>query len=604
MKKFNRLNAICISLFSCSLLCGLVGCGEKESGGEKEEPKTKYTVTFNTDGGTSISPIEVEEGSSINKPTNPTKGGYIFLDWYKESAFTTAVTFPLVVNSNLTLYAKYQENLEYFLEARDNTVGDESLGFEYDSNLNIEASTSAGGIALSKDGSYVGKSYYSKDSETSYYQNLVYSGVLFPDMNTYSYIQGSKQTSLVANKEDSITSIKEENVDYKYDSSSYAKSLFTYSKEDIKAINTISENKYEIISKQGFSSIAKTLLNNVNNKLVELVLGELPETNSTYHNYVTFDANNYIKSFSYEFSVSVSLVTVNFNYSLDFTKANEAPSFTIPSFEGLNIGEENFNDELTNLNSVLTSYKKKEYSDYSFVLKTGVDFDGKNEINATLQGETKRKLLNNKVYFNNKFEIDSDFKNDDLYKNVYEEIKDYSGYRAKLSGDEVFHVYDPIAGFKVYTEVKTPSVSDEYLLFLDSSSLVASNISFIQKATKDNIDTYSIGTKTNGIVSSILKMINSTNYLDREISSSVPLLGTYEENSIKEIDSSISFKIENNVLSSIEISLDGEFNTKFNNSKSYSALKSADYKVDLTISINEDGNYSAPSDKKDIASSF
>ncbi len=38
----------------------------------------KYTITFDTDGGTTIAPISQDYGTSVTAPANPTKTGYTF----------------------------------------------------------------------------------------------------------------------------------------------------------------------------------------------------------------------------------------------------------------------------------------------------------------------------------------------------------------------------------------------------------------------------------------------------------------------------------------------------------------------------------------------
>ena len=43
----------------------------------------KYTITFDTDGGTAIAPISQDYGTTITAPTNPTKTGYTFVGWDK-----------------------------------------------------------------------------------------------------------------------------------------------------------------------------------------------------------------------------------------------------------------------------------------------------------------------------------------------------------------------------------------------------------------------------------------------------------------------------------------------------------------------------------------
>lgn len=65
-----------------------------------------YTVKFNTNGGSSIEAIQVEENHSIVKPTNPTKEGYVFVGWYynnEEFDFNTPIT------NNITLTAQWEK---------------------------------------------------------------------------------------------------------------------------------------------------------------------------------------------------------------------------------------------------------------------------------------------------------------------------------------------------------------------------------------------------------------------------------------------------------------------------------------------------------------
>jgi len=69
---------------------------------------TSYTVKFNSNGGTTVNSMDVKSGDKINKPANPTKNGYNFDAWYKESSLQNIWNFTSdVVNSNITLYAKW-----------------------------------------------------------------------------------------------------------------------------------------------------------------------------------------------------------------------------------------------------------------------------------------------------------------------------------------------------------------------------------------------------------------------------------------------------------------------------------------------------------------
>ncbi len=72
---------------------------------------TGFTVTFNSNGGSSVGSITgVQYGARITAPTNPTKLGFRFVRWYKESTLTNAWDFSSdVVVSNVTLYAMWSE---------------------------------------------------------------------------------------------------------------------------------------------------------------------------------------------------------------------------------------------------------------------------------------------------------------------------------------------------------------------------------------------------------------------------------------------------------------------------------------------------------------
>jgi len=68
------------------------------------------TITFDTDGGTIISPIVVQS-NQIFSVANPVKTGHTFAGWYTESTFTNLFVIGTdTTNISLTLYAKYIPN--------------------------------------------------------------------------------------------------------------------------------------------------------------------------------------------------------------------------------------------------------------------------------------------------------------------------------------------------------------------------------------------------------------------------------------------------------------------------------------------------------------
>ena len=75
----------------------------------------KYTVTYNTNGGSAVESATVSEGSKLTAPGAPTKAGYTFHGWYKDAAFTNRWNFDAdTVTGNITLYAKWAETTKIY----------------------------------------------------------------------------------------------------------------------------------------------------------------------------------------------------------------------------------------------------------------------------------------------------------------------------------------------------------------------------------------------------------------------------------------------------------------------------------------------------------
>ena len=66
-----------------------------------------YTVTFNTNGGTSVASANVQYGQTVAKPSDPTFDGKRFVGWTTDAAGTKPYGFGTPVTDDLTLYAKW-----------------------------------------------------------------------------------------------------------------------------------------------------------------------------------------------------------------------------------------------------------------------------------------------------------------------------------------------------------------------------------------------------------------------------------------------------------------------------------------------------------------
>ncbi len=69
-----------------------------------------HRVKFDTQGGSSVNGQTPASGSTVTKPTDPTREGYTFAGWYTDEACTKAYDFSVAVTADMTLYAKWIKN--------------------------------------------------------------------------------------------------------------------------------------------------------------------------------------------------------------------------------------------------------------------------------------------------------------------------------------------------------------------------------------------------------------------------------------------------------------------------------------------------------------
>ncbi|MDE7213321.1 MAG: bacterial Ig-like domain-containing protein [Anaeroplasmataceae bacterium] len=105
MKKFLFL------IFSLLCLVAVTSCKDTTT---KEPPVTeeqKIVVTFDSKGGSSVKSAEIEKGSKVVKPTDPTKEGYTFAGWYttENCSAGSEFNFDTELEVATTLYAKWDE---------------------------------------------------------------------------------------------------------------------------------------------------------------------------------------------------------------------------------------------------------------------------------------------------------------------------------------------------------------------------------------------------------------------------------------------------------------------------------------------------------------
>lgn len=70
--------------------------------------KDKYTVTFNSKGGSNVESQVVTTGEKATKPTDPTKNGNTFKGWFMETECVNEFDFDTAITKDITLYAKWE----------------------------------------------------------------------------------------------------------------------------------------------------------------------------------------------------------------------------------------------------------------------------------------------------------------------------------------------------------------------------------------------------------------------------------------------------------------------------------------------------------------
>lgn len=102
----------------------------------------KFTVTFDSNGGSTVTPQSIERGHTATKPKNPTKTDYIFKGWYKDSDLTEVFDFETPITEEITLYAKWKEKppVYTYIEGANQTYkpaeGKEAV-FRIDADFNL-----------------------------------------------------------------------------------------------------------------------------------------------------------------------------------------------------------------------------------------------------------------------------------------------------------------------------------------------------------------------------------------------------------------------------------------------------------------------------------
>ena len=77
--------------------------------------KKTFNVTFDSQGGTDVAAVVVEEGALVTEPEDPTRVSgdeiWSFIGWFTDAAATQEYDFETPVEADITLYAGWSQNL-------------------------------------------------------------------------------------------------------------------------------------------------------------------------------------------------------------------------------------------------------------------------------------------------------------------------------------------------------------------------------------------------------------------------------------------------------------------------------------------------------------
>ena len=120
MKNNLKIVFLLILMFPCAILFS--SCANDNNKNANQNSSAYYTVQFDSDGGSEIAPItNIQSGSKIAEPTEPTKEHYIFDGWYLGKDKWNFAGFT--VTENITLKAKWKTKVFVINEIDHKIVG-------------------------------------------------------------------------------------------------------------------------------------------------------------------------------------------------------------------------------------------------------------------------------------------------------------------------------------------------------------------------------------------------------------------------------------------------------------------------------------------------
>lgn len=200
-----------------------------------------YTVTF-YDNSDVLLTKQVEYNNIVELPKGPEKENYNFLGWYSDSSLTNSYNPSAKITGDTDIYARYLNDLDYFLFARANTIDNDTFKYTYKLDFTNVLENNVKNIPL-PGAFYNGTTYYNKNNIISYLRDELTSGALIKDHHNYNFLKDGNLHKVVykhnkkKNKDTDPREKIENNYKNAYEYSIYAKALFKYEKDKFASVS-------------------------------------------------------------------------------------------------------------------------------------------------------------------------------------------------------------------------------------------------------------------------------------------------------------------------------------------------------------------------------
>lgn len=488
---------------------------------------------------------------------------------------------------------------EVFQEARSKATT--SNQFQYDFSLSAKLKYK-GAVEWSPATISGTTSYNAGAGDTTYVQKRVTSGALLIDSTTYTYNKGTTYIKIAENDDDfSVTDAETVTSTYNFESKTFGK-LLNYLDADKLDTVRYQDGTYLLDIKPTSSREAiNDLVSHIDcNKVVDAI-SSITESTWGVGLKMTTSAtieNEAIKEFDFSFEITYEDFSVELEYTQNYTHIGSGVAISIPTYTNVVTDDEGVSALINVGKSALISSKSAEVSCYDYSLKTLVDHGISKgnplglAVNSTSAGKTIRKIKDGKVYFDNRLELDSDYKNKDQYPN---DVEDYERYRANLSDGSVYDCQDKVwPASNVYTKLDNYSNGpvDEYYMLLPEKYLAPEFIKIGRVTTaNDGTKTIKYGL-TGAAIKDLLSTYNASIRLDADLLKSI---------SVYDIDSGFNAK---RLSFEMIVTPDGKIDTISLVSKGFYVMTGTDQvKFGFDLSIDFDWSkttYTIPSKTSEI----